>query len=113
MALAVPRGEMVELYGLVEVDETSAHWPEVIPEEAGNAMPEQAKVVSRRSGRPEKEILADLYRDYFRNKGMLTLDRDGELALRRGTIREVERFRDALRGLLDRASKAKLPADVR
>jgi hypothetical protein len=109
MALGVEYGNQVELYGLVEVDDQSPHWPEVIPEEAANAMPEQAKVVMRRSGRPEALVLADLYRDYFRAKGMLTLDpaHPGEPALRRGTIREVERFRNAVLALLERASQAR------
>jgi hypothetical protein len=43
---------------------------------------------------------------------MLTMDKQGEVALRRGTIREVERFRDALTALLDRASKVKLPSEA-
>lgn len=108
MALGVERGDLVELYGLVEVDDQSPHWAEVIPEETANAMPEQARIVNRRTGRAEALVLADLYRDYFRGRGMLTLDpaRPGESALRRGTIREVERFRDAVRGLLERASQA-------
>ena len=51
--------------------------------------------------------------EFFRNKGMLTLDQTGQPALRRGTIREVERFRDAINGLLERASKVKLPSETR
>jgi len=115
MALAVPRGAQVELYGLVEVDENSPHWSEVIPEEASNAMPGRAKLAARTPVQKgtEQEILSLLYREYFRNKGMLTLDKAGELALRRGTIREVERFRDAINGLLDRASKVRLPSEAR
>jgi hypothetical protein len=115
MALAVQRGDKVELYGLVEVDENSPHWGEVIPEEAANAMPGRAKLAARTPGQKgtEQEILSWLYREYFRNKGMLTLDHAGEPALRRGTIREVERFRDALNGLLERASKVKLPSEAR
>jgi hypothetical protein len=115
MALAVHRGDKVELYGLVEVDENSPHWSEVIPEEAANAMPGRAKLAARRPGQKgtEQEILSWLYREYFRNKGMLTLDNAGEPALRRGTIREVERFRDAVNGLLERASKVKLPSEAR
>ena len=113
MAVAVERGDQVELYGLVEVDEHSPHWAEVIPEEAANAMPGQAKLIARKNGRPEEQALLELYREYFRNKGMLTLDQRGETALRRGTIREVERFRDAVRSLLARASKVRLPMDDR
>lgn len=113
MTVAVHRGEMVELYGLVEVDENSPHWAEVIPEEAANAMPGQARLTARTQGLPEQAVLFDLYRDYFRNRGMLTLEQPGQLALRRGTIREVERFRDALRSLLERASKVRLPSDTR
>jgi len=47
MALSVTRGDQVELYGLVEVDENSPHWAEVIPEEAANAMPNQARTTAR------------------------------------------------------------------
>ncbi len=113
MAVAVHRDDFVELYGLVEVDENSPHWSEVIPEEAANAMPGRAKLAARAEGGTEQQILAGLYREYFRNRGMLTLDTPGQMALRRGTIREVERFRDAVNGLLDRASKVKLPSEAR
>ncbi len=105
MAVAVHGDDEVELYGLVEVDEDSPHWAEVIPEEVANALPTQAKVRTRAQGVAERVALFDLYREYFRNKGMLTQDQPGEMALRRGTIREVERFRDALRSLLERADK--------
>jgi len=113
MALAVHRTDQVELYGLVEVDENSPHWSEVIPEEAANAMPGRAKLAARAQGGTEQQILAGLYRDYFRGKSMLTLDSPGQPALRRGTIREVERFRDALNGLIERAGKVKLPSEAR
>ncbi len=113
LAVAVPRGEVMELYGLVEVDETSPFWPEVIPEEASNAMPAQAKLIARQQARPENEILAELYREYFKNKGMLTQARPSQPALRRGTIREVERFRDAVKALLERAGRAVLPSEMR
>jgi hypothetical protein len=114
LALAVSRPEFVELYGLVEVDETSPHWEEVIPEEAANGMPDQARLMARtQPGRNEAEVLRGLYREYFRRKGMLTLDTPGEIALRKGTVREVERFRDALRGLIERSGKVKLPSEMR
>jgi hypothetical protein len=112
MAVAVHRGELVELYGLVEVDENSPHWAEVIPEEAANGMPSQAKLIARTEGRPEPDVLYDLYREYFRKRGMLTLVVAGQPSQRRGTIREVERFRDALRGLIERASRMRLPSDT-
>ncbi len=113
LALGVTRGELIELYGLVEVDEDSPHWVDVIPEEAANAMPEQARLAARTQNRPELELLRGLYREYFRRKGMLTLDTPGEIALRRGTVREVERFRDALRGLIERSGKVRLPSEMR
>ena len=114
LALAVHRGDVVELYGLVEVDEASPHWNEVIPEEAANAMPGRAKLGARtQGGGTEQQILAGLYREYFRSKDMLTLDKPGQPALRRGTIREVERFRDAVKGLIERAGKVKLPSEAR
>jgi len=103
----------VELYGLVEVDENSPHWSEPIPEEAANSMPGRAKLAARSQGGTEQQILAGLYRDYFRGRGMLTMDTKGQLALRRGTIREVERFRDAITSLLERAGKVKLSSEER
>jgi hypothetical protein len=113
MAVAVHRNDLVELYGLVEVDEASPFWAEVIPEEAANGMPLQAKHLARQQNRPEQEVLFDLYREYFKSRGMLTFHQPGQLALRRGTIREVERFRDALKALIERASNTNLPSEVR
>ena len=113
MALSVTRGDQVELYGLVEVDENSPHWAEVIPEEAANAMPNQARTTARTQRTGELANLRNLYLDYFRGKKMLTFDQPGQPALRRGTIREVERFRDAIRALIDRASKVSLPSESR
>ena len=112
MVVAFRRAEVVELYGLVDVDEHSPFWPEVIPEEAANAMPLQAKIIAREKQRLEKDVLADLYREYFRQKGMLTTDQRGLPATRRGTIREVERFHAALKSLLERAHKASLPSET-
>ncbi len=112
MAVGVRRGEVVELYSMVDVDEYSPFWPEVIPEEAANAMPLRAKVIAREKGRPEKDVLAELYREYFRTKGMLTSDNPGEPSTRRGTIREVERFQAALKALFERASKTALPSEL-
>jgi hypothetical protein len=112
MIVGVRRGDVVELYGMVDVDENSPFWPEVIPEEAANAMPLQAKVIAREKRRMEKDVLADLYREYFRSKAMLTSDNPGEPSTRRGTIREVERFQAALKALFERASKASLPSEM-
>jgi hypothetical protein len=112
MVVGVRRGDMVELYGMVDVDENSPFWPEVIPEEAANGMPVQAKIIAREKQRPEKEVLAALYREYFRAKGMLTSAHPGEPCTRRGTIREVERFQAALKALIERASKAALPSET-
>ena len=113
LAIATHRGESVELYGLVEVDENSPFWSEVIPEEAANPMPAQAKLIAREQGRREEEVLTELYLDYFKQKGMLTLVRLGQPICRRGTIREVERFRDAIKALLERATKAVLPSEMK
>lgn len=112
MVVGVRRPEVVELYGLVDVDDASPFWPEVIPEEAANAMPLRAKVIAREKNRPEEQCLADLYYEYFRQKGMLSNDTPGQPRTRRGTIREVERFQAALKALFERAAKAALPSDV-
>jgi hypothetical protein len=113
LAVVIHRADVVELYGLVEVDETSPFWADVIPEEAANAMPLQAKLVARQQHRPERDILFELYRDYFKTRGMLTLQQAGQPPCRRGTIREVERFRDAIKALLERASQTTLPSEMR
>jgi hypothetical protein len=112
LAVAVHRNDLVELYGLVEVDETSPFWADVIPEEAVNAMPLQAKLIARQQSRPEKDVLYELYKEYFKSRGMLTLQQPGQPACRRGTVREVERFRDAIKALIDRASQTSLPSEV-
>ncbi len=114
MVLAVARGELVELYGLVEIDENSPFWPDVIPEEVGNELPLRAKNLARENPRrSENDILFDLYRDYYRDRGLLTQDASpGQVALRRGTIREVERFRDAVKKLVERSTQNTLPSEV-
>ena len=93
----------VELYGLVEIDEKSPFWTEVIPEEAALELPVQAKFMARDGKRSEEGILAELYRNYMKERGLLTQMAPGHAACRRGTIREVELFRDAIKGLLKRA----------
>lgn len=112
LAIAVPRGQFVELYGLVEIDETSPFWPDVIPEEVANALPPRAKLIAREQNRPEANILLELYREYFKYRGMLTSVVAGQPACRRGSIREVERFRDAIKALIERSSTASLPSEL-
>jgi hypothetical protein len=103
MAIAVAVSAGVELYGLVEIDEKSPFWTEVIPEEAALGLPVQAKLMSREGKRSEVAILVDLYRDYMKQRGLLTQLQQGRPACRRGSIREVELFRDAIKDLLKRA----------
>lgn len=113
LALAIHRGEGVEVYGLVEVDETSPFWSEVIPLEAANTFPPQAKLLARQQNITEQQALMGLYREYFKQKNMLTVTRAGQPFCRRGTIREVERFRDTLKALIERCDKAILPSEMR
>ncbi len=103
MAAGVTVKEGVELYGMVEIDERSPFWNEVIPEEVANALPVQAKLMARDTKRSEDAILAELYRNYMKERGLLTQMQPGQPACRRGTIREVELFRDAIKGLFKRA----------
>jgi hypothetical protein len=112
MVVGVRRKEVVELYGIVDVDDTSPFFPDVIPDEAINPLPMRAKLIARERNRREQDVLSELYREYFRGKGMLTSDNPGEPSTRRGTIREVERFQAALKGLFERASKATLPSET-
>jgi hypothetical protein len=63
----------------------------------------QAKLMSREGKRSEVAILVDLYRDYMKQRGLLTQLQQGRPACRRGSIREVELFRDAIKDLLKRA----------
>lgn len=112
LAAGVRQGEWVELYGMVEIDETGPFWPEVIPEEVAYALPTQAKLKARQDSRLEEDVLAEMYRDYFRQRGMLLPEQPGQAACRRGTIREVERFRDAILELCQRAATSALPSEV-
>ncbi len=112
MAVAVRRNDLVELYGMVDLDESSPFWAEVIPEEAVNELPARAKLLARESGRSEQAVLMGLYREYFKSRSMLTFLQPNQPACRRGTIREVERFRDVLKGVMERASRASLPSEV-
>ena len=104
MAIAAPVSAGVELYGLVEIDEKSPFWTEVIPEEAALGLPVQAKNMARDGKRSEVAILVDLYRDYMKQRGLLTQLQPGRPACRRGSIREVELFRDAMKALFKRAA---------
>lgn len=104
MAAGVPVKEGVELYGLVEIDETSPFWSEAIPDEVGLAMPMQARLIAREGHRSEEDLLAELYRNYFAKCGQLTQMQPGGPACRKGTVQEVEIFRDAIKGLLKRAA---------
>jgi len=54
MALGVEIKEGMELYGLVEIDEKSPFWTEVIPEEAALELPVQAKLMARDGKRSEE-----------------------------------------------------------
>lgn len=113
-AAVVPRGEFVELYGMVEVDEFSPFWPDVIPEEAALELPQRAKIMARQNTtRTEEDYLKDLYREWFKGASMLTMLQPGQPAVRKGTVREVERFRDAIKALLERSTKAALPSEVK
>ena len=42
----------------------------------------------------------------------LALEYPGQPAVRKGTVREAERFRDALKALIDRSTKTALPSEV-
>lgn len=110
--VATPRGELVELYGMVEVDEASPFWTVVIPEEAALELPQRARITARQSGKPEADILKEMYREWFKNAGMLTILQPGQPAVRKGTVREVEKFREAIKALLDRSTKTTLPSEV-
>jgi hypothetical protein len=99
---------------MVEVDEHSPFWPDVIPEEAALELPQRAKIMARQNTtRREEDYLNDLYREWFKEAGMLTMMQKGQPAVRKGTVREVERFRDAVKALLDRSTKAALPSEVK
>jgi hypothetical protein len=104
MAVAVNCREGVELYGLVEIDERSPFWTEVIPEEAALELPVQAKLAARDGKRSEVAILAELYRNYMKEHGLLTQLQPGQVACRRGSVREVELFRDSFKALLKRSA---------
>ena len=113
MVAAVPAGDDVELYGMVSVDEDSVFWPDVVSSAILPELNDRAHLIARDDhSANESQILAQLRRDHYRHRGLLTYDVPGEPAIRRGTVREVERLQTALHGLLSRCASAVLPSEV-
>ncbi len=113
MVAAVPVGDDVELYGMVSVDEDSVFWPDVVSSAILSELNDRAHLIARDDhAASEAAVLAQLRRDHYRHRGLLTRDVPNEPAIRRGTVREVERLQTALHGLLSRCSTAVLPSEV-
>jgi len=114
MAAVVPVSSGVELYGMVSVSEDSVFWADVVSSAILTELNDRARQLARdRHLADDTPTLAQLRRDHYRLRGLLTLDVAGEPAIRCGTIREVERFQNALRGLFERCTKAVLPSEAR
>ncbi len=53
----------------------------------------------------DREALkAEIIREHYRTRDLLTVDRQDKTMVRRGTIREVERFQAAIKKLFDRVA---------
>jgi len=113
MAAAVPVAHGVELYGMVSVSEDSVFWADVVSSAILTELNDRARLLARdRHLADDAPTLAQLRRDHYRMRGLLTHDLPGEPAVRCGTIREVERFQNALRGLCERCAASVLPSEA-
>ncbi|MBL8093406.1 MAG: hypothetical protein JNL73_04500 [Anaerolineales bacterium] len=114
LAAAVHTAAGVELYGMVSVDEASVFWADVVSSAILPELNDRARLIAHdRHLDDDSQALAQLRREHYRARGLLTHDVPGELAIRCGTIREVERLQIALQGLLDRCAGATLPSEAR
>ncbi len=113
VAAAVPVGDDVELYGMVSVDESSVYWADVVSSAILSELNDRARLIAHDQHlHDDRPALAQLRRDHYRHRSLLTYDEPGEPAIRRGTVREVERLQSALQGLLNRCATSVLPSEA-
>ena len=111
---AVLASDGVELYGMVTVDEASVFWADVVSSAILSELNDRARLIAHDQHLGDDvPVLAQLRRDHYRKRGLLTFDEPGQPAIRCGTIREVERFQAALNGLLTRCQGSVLPSEAR
>lgn len=105
-----PVPDQIELYAMVSVGEDSPFWSEAISEAVVDELHYNARSLANERHLEFEQALARLRREHYQARGMLT--DPGPPAVRKGTVREVERFQAALRGLFARATAATLPSET-
>jgi hypothetical protein len=108
MAVAVHRNDLVELYGLVEVDETSSFWADVIPEE-GQRDAASGQTCLSQQNRPERCLVRPGPR--VCRVADAHLQQPGQPLWPRHCPRG-RAFHDALKALIERASHISLPSEA-
>ena len=101
---AIRRLQGVELYGMVTVDENSPFWADVVAGVLIAELNDRARQMTEERYMTANQALRQLRREHYRSRDLLTIDRQDKTMVRRGTIREVERFQTALKKLFDRVN---------
>ena len=101
---AIRRLQGVELYGMVTVDENSPFWADVVAGVLIAELNDRARQMTEERYMTANQALRQLRREHYRSRDLLTIDRQDKTMVRRGTIREVERFQAALKKLFDRVN---------
>jgi hypothetical protein len=99
----IRRLQGVELYGMVTVDETSPFWGDVVAGVLIAELNDRARDMTEERYMTANQALRQLRREHYRTRDLLTIDRQDKTMVRRGTIREVERFQAAIKKLFDRS----------
>ena len=100
-ALRRPQG--VELYGMVSVDETSPFWADVVAGVMIAELNDRARRMTEERYVDANQALRLLRREHYKRRDLLLVDQPDSIMVRRGTIREVERFQGAIKKLFDRS----------
>jgi hypothetical protein len=105
-----PQPAQVELYAMVSVSEDSPFWSEAVAEAVVDELQFTARSLANERHLDFDQTLNMLCREHYQMRGMIT--DPGPPAVRKGTVREVERFQAALRGMFARAAAATLPSET-
>ncbi len=100
---AIQRPQGVELYGMVSVDEASPFWADVVAGVMIAELNDRAKRLTEERYVDANQALRQLRREHYRYRDLLMVDQSDSLLVRRGTIREVERFQAAIKKLFDKS----------
>ena len=89
---------------MVTVDENSPFWADVVAGVLIAELNDRARQMTEERYMTANQALRQLRREHYRSRDLLTVDRQDKTMVRRGTIREVEKFQAALKKLFDRVN---------